>query len=92
MFNITIINANQKFYLDGDPFAECDISGHSEVIQLQHVRDTGKSMQELPHLNKEKFIFTSVWYSLWKLSAYWKTYPLTSMTFALSTWYSNQLT
>lgn len=37
-------------YLQSDLLAESDVSGHGEVIELQHVRDALEPLQEVLHL------------------------------------------
>lgn len=41
-------------YLEGDVFPEGDVSGHSEVVQLQHVGDVLEPLQILLNLEQHK--------------------------------------
>lgn len=45
-----------RFYLQRDVLSKCDVSGHSEVIELQHVRDVFKPGQKVLNLqNKNNY-------------------------------------
>ena len=52
-----------RTYLEANALPECDITRHSEVVQLEHVWDALKPLQELlylhvqtnSHLNKSSF-------------------------------------
>ena len=44
------LSVTRYTYLEDDVLAESDVSGHSEVVQLQHVGDVVKPIQHLTHL------------------------------------------
>lgn len=48
------LNAHTHMYLQRDSLSKCHIPRHSQVVKIQHVRNTVKSVQKLPHLCKTK--------------------------------------